>query len=73
MFEPSVEAFPTLPGLVHIHQHGFPTAFLDTLNRRGLPYSVLRPTLRHYYNPGAWFVVTLDNGVPWHVAQRASG
>ena len=70
LFEPSTEVFPTLSGLVHIEQHGFPTAFVDQLNRRGLPFSIVRPAVRHYYNPGAWFIITLDSQVPWHVARH---
>jgi SAM-dependent methyltransferase len=68
MYEPSTEAFTTLPGLVHIHQHGYPTSFVEELTRRGLPFSILRPELQYYYNPGAWIVVTLDSPIPWHVS-----
>ena len=33
LFEPSVEAYPTLPGMIHIHQNGFPTNYSDLLFR----------------------------------------
>jgi SAM-dependent methyltransferase len=70
LFEPSIEAFPTLPGLVHIGQHGFPTTILERLQQRGMAFSIVRPALRHYYNPGAMFVVSIESSVPWHVASR---
>ncbi len=67
MFEPSVELFPTVPGLVHVARHGYPTTFLDRLQRRGLPYTVVKPRLRHYYNPGVVLVVSTNDSEPLHV------
>ena len=63
LFEPSVEAFPTLAGLVHIPGNGFPTRYADLLIDRRVRFSVLRPALRHYYNPGALYLIAANEGM----------
>jgi len=68
LFEPSIEAFPTLSGLVHIPMHGFPTDYIERFMRKGLSFSVIRPPLRHIYNPGVIHVLAVDGKTPPHVA-----
>lgn len=67
LFEPSVEFYPNIPGLVHIPMNGFPTDYGRRLMQRGLSFSVLRPSLRYIYNPGAIIVISVDDPRPPHV------
>jgi SAM-dependent methyltransferase len=57
LFEPSTEAFPTLAGLIHIPANGFQTRYADVLSAKKVRFSILRPVLRHYYNPGALYII----------------
>jgi len=66
-FEPSIEVHPTIPGLVHIPMHGFPTDYVERFMRRGYAFSIIRPPLRSIYNPGVIHVVAVDERNPPHV------
>lgn len=60
LFESSAEYDTTLPGLINIHRNGFPTRYSQILWNLHLPHIVLRPSLRHYYNPGALYIPSVD-------------
>jgi len=63
LFEPSEEHFSTLPGYIHLREQGFPTGYGELLRERGISYFVLRPPLRHYYNPGVLYIACIDTTV----------
>jgi SAM-dependent methyltransferase len=63
LFEPSTQFFPTLPGLWHIPRHGWAERYYESLAALGASYAVRPNLFRHYYNPGAVFVIDLTGDV----------
>src|SRR5262249_38056224 len=39
LYEPTIETYATIPGLIHIPMNGFPTDYVTRLMKRGLSFS----------------------------------
>ncbi len=69
LFEPSAEAYPTLPGLIHIPSNGFPADYMQRLMKRGLAFSVVRPPIANFLNSSAIYVINVETSTPPHILQ----
>jgi len=61
LFEPTTQFFPTLPSLWNLRKRGWADTYHEVLTTLGRPFAVRPNLLCHYYNPGAVFVIDLEN------------
>lgn len=67
LVEPSAEFFPTLAGIIHITEKGYPSNYSQLLTRHQKPFSARIPLLRNYYNPGCLYFANVHSDIQPHL------